>query len=96
MLGDEAALEVAVAGGFVGYYCFEVQVLLSNVSCRRMGVLLSLPWKWENRSRELQQWVKTAKFIPWLIDQSPSLQAVSFSSIPVPLPSQTPAKAAFL
>lgn len=59
-------------------------------------MLLSLPWKWENRSRELQQWVKTAKFIPWLMDQSLSLQAVSFSSIPVPLPSQTPAKAAFL
>lgn len=69
-----------------------MQVFLSNVSHRRMAVLLTLPWKWENRSRELQHWVRTAKFMPWLMDLSLSLQAVSSSSRPVPLPSQAPAK----
>lgn len=96
MLGDKPALEGAVVA--ICWVCFGVQVLPSNVSHRRMSVLLTLPQKWENRSRELQQGVKTAKFIPWLMDPSLSLQAVSSSSssIPVPLPSQAPANAAFL
>jgi len=53
----------------------------------------------KQKRREKQQWVKTVRFLLWLMKQSRRLRAVSFSSfhfIPVPLPRQVPAKPVFL
>lgn len=96
------ALEVAVAGNLLDltvkrcisagppHQCFTQGDRSAPHPALEMG---------KQKQREKKQWVKTAKFILRLMKQSTRLQAVSFSSfhfITVPLPSQVPAKAAFL